>query len=59
MLRVGSNFSGIGAYEAGLRNLEIEHEMQFFSEIDKYASSIDISKIDHKLIKVFIKEVLQ
>jgi DNA (cytosine-5)-methyltransferase 1 len=37
LLRVGSNFTGIGAWEKGLTNLEIDHEMKFFSEIDKYA----------------------
>jgi hypothetical protein len=31
----------------------------FSDEIDKYVNSLDISKIDNKLIKVFIKEVLQ
>ena len=37
MIRIGSLFSGIGAFEKALANLGIEHEVAFFSEIDKYA----------------------
>lgn len=37
MIKIGSLFSGIGAFEKALANLGIEHEVAFFSEIDKYA----------------------
>lgn len=36
-LRVLSLFSGIGAFEEGLKSLNIAHEVVGFSEIDKYA----------------------
>ncbi|WP_342494116.1 DNA (cytosine-5-)-methyltransferase [Bacillus sp. FSL R5-0447] len=36
-LRVMSLFSGIGAFEAALRNIGVEYELVGFSEIDKYA----------------------
>ena len=35
-MRVGSNFSGIGAWEIALRDLGIDYKLMFFSEIDKY-----------------------
>ena len=37
MLKVGSCFTGIGAWEKALIRLGIEFELMFFSEIDKYA----------------------
>lgn len=37
-LRVGSFFSGIGAFEKALEMLEIPHRTVFYCEIDKYAS---------------------
>jgi DNA (cytosine-5)-methyltransferase 1 len=37
-LRIGSFFSGIGAFEKALERLEIPHETVFYCEIDKYAS---------------------
>jgi len=37
-LRVGSFFSGIGAFEKALERLEIPHRTVFYCEIDKYAS---------------------
>lgn len=36
-LKVLSLFSGIGAFEKALKNIEIEYELVGFSEIDKYA----------------------
>ncbi|MGZ3123447.1 DNA (cytosine-5-)-methyltransferase, partial [Bacillus subtilis] len=36
-LRVMSLFSGIGAFEAALRNIGVDYELIGFSEIDKYA----------------------
>ena len=36
-IRLISYFSGIGAFEKALTNLEIPHEVVRFSEIDKYA----------------------
>lgn len=38
MLRVLSLFSGIGAFEKALENLNIDHEVLAYCEIDKYAS---------------------
>lgn len=38
MLRVLSLFSGIGAFEKALTNLNIDHEVVAYCEIDKYAS---------------------
>lgn len=37
MVKYLSLFSGIGAFEAALRNLSIPYELVGFSEIDKYA----------------------
>ena len=37
-LRVGSLFSGIGAYEKGCNNLGIETEVKFYCELDKVKS---------------------
>ena len=39
MLNVLSLFSGIGAFEKALENLNIDHEVVGYSEIDKYASN--------------------
>lgn len=38
MLKVLSLFSGIGAFEKALENLDIDHEVVAYCEIDKYAS---------------------
>jgi DNA-cytosine methyltransferase len=38
MIKVLSLFSGIGAFEKALENLNIEHEVVNYCEIDKYAS---------------------
>lgn len=38
MLKVLSFFSGIGAFEKALENLEVPYELTAFCEIDKYAS---------------------
>lgn len=37
MLKVGTDFSGIGSPEQALKDLGIEHEVVFSCEIDKYA----------------------
>lgn len=34
MLKIGSAFSGIGAWERSLEHLGVEHEIVFYSEID-------------------------
>lgn len=36
-LKVGTFFSGIGSPEKALKNIGIDYELQFFSEINKYA----------------------
>lgn len=60
MIKYLSLFSGIGAFEQALHNLNIEYELAGFSEIDKYAAKSyqilhghtnnlgDITKIDEK-----------
>lgn len=65
-LRVMSLFSGIGAFEAALRNIGVEYELVGFSEIDKYAIKYcaihnvdeqlnygDVSKIDKTFLPEF------
>ena len=61
-MKIFSLFSGIGAFEQALTNLEIDYELVGYSEIDKYASKSyaaihdvpeslnfgDITKIDEK-----------
>lgn len=67
MIKVLSLFSGIGAFEKALTNLNIKHEVVNYCEIDKYASKAyssihnvsedknlgDISKINEKELKDF------
>ena len=38
-IKFGTFFSGIGAPEMALKNIGVNYELQFFSEIDKYAIS--------------------
>ena len=66
-LRIGSFFSGKGAFEKALERLEIPHETVFYCEIDKYASKAyslihnvpesfnlwDITKVNEKLLPDF------
>ena len=37
MIKLGSLFTGIGAWEKALKDMTIEYDLQFFGEIDKYA----------------------
>lgn len=37
VIKLGTFFSGIGAPEKALKNIGVDYELQFFSEIDKYA----------------------
>ena len=37
MLKVGTDFSGVGSPETALKRLGIEHEVEFACDIDKYA----------------------
>jgi DNA (cytosine-5)-methyltransferase 1 len=37
MIKVGSDFSGVGAFDQALRRLKIEHETVFACDMDKYA----------------------
>lgn len=55
-LKVVSLFSGIGAFEKALENLNIEYELLAFSEIDKGAinSYCAIHNVDKNLI-LFLK----
>ncbi len=64
MLKVLSLFSGIGAFEKALTNLEVDYELIGYCEIDKYASKSysaihgvpesmnhgDITKVDEKTL---------
>lgn len=64
-INVLSLFSGIGAFEKALTNLNIEHKVINYCEIDKYASKsysaihnieesknlVDVTKVDTKQIK--------
>lgn len=51
MIRLLSLFTGIGAFEKALRNLNIPYELVGFSEIDKFAikSYCAIHGVDEKL----------
>jgi DNA (cytosine-5)-methyltransferase 1 len=51
-LKLLSLFSGIGAFEKALTNLNIDYELIGFSEIDKYAieSYCAIHNVDKKSI---------
>ena len=51
MIRLLSLFTGIGAFETALRNLNIPYELVRFSEIDKFAikSYCAIHNVDEKL----------
>ena len=51
MIRLLSLFTGIGAFETALRNLNIPYELVGFSEIDKFAikSYCAIHNVDEKL----------
>lgn len=67
MIKVLSLFSGIGAFEKSLKNLEIEYELVNYCEIDKFASYaysvlhnvsenknlIDVTKIDKDKLENF------
>ena len=60
MIKIGTFFSGIGSPEQALLNLDVEHEVTFACEIDKYARETylknfnpknmyeDITKLDMK-----------
>ena len=37
-LTTGSLFSGIGAFERALERININHDLKYYCEIDKYAS---------------------
>ena len=64
-LRVGSLFSGIGAYEKGCNNLGIETDVKFYCELDKVKSKayallhnisedknlVDVTKINTELLE--------
>ena len=39
-MKIFSTFTGIGAFELALQNLQIDYEIIGWSEIDKYASSV-------------------
>lgn len=63
MIKVGTDFSGIGSPEQALKNLKIPHEVEFACDIDKYARQSylanhsckvmyeDITKRDHKEVE--------
>lgn len=59
MIRLLSLFTGIGAFEKALRNLNIPYELVGFSEIDKFAikSYCAIHNVDEKLNLGDIKNI--
>lgn len=59
MIRLLSLFTGIGAFEKALRNLNIPYELVGFSEIDKFAikSFCAIHNVDEKLNLGDIKNI--
>lgn len=72
-MKVLSLFSGIGAFEKALDNLQIPYELAGFSEIDKYAVKSycaihgvdesmnlgDITKIDEKAGKCLMLKITE
>lgn len=59
MIRLLSLFTGIGAFEKALRNLNIPYELVGFSEIDKFAikSYCAIHNVDEKINLGDIKNI--
>ena len=59
MIRLLSLFTGIGAFEKALRNLNIPYELVGFSEIDKFAikSYCAIHNVDEKVNLGDIKNI--
>ena len=47
-MKVGTFFSGIGSPEQALLNLEIQHEIEFACDIDKYARETYLKNFDCK-----------
>lgn len=47
MIRVGTDFSGIGSFEQALKNLKIEHTTVFACDSDKYARQTYIANHGH------------
>lgn len=72
MVKLLSLFSGIGAFEKALTNLEIPFEVVAYCEFDKYASKAysvihdvpesmnlgDITKVDEKMLPINIIDIL-
>lgn len=72
MVKLLSLFSGIGAFEKALTNLEIPFELIAYCEFDKYASKAysvihdvpesmnlgDITKVDEKTLPVNVVDIL-
>lgn len=46
-MRIVSLFSGIGGFELGIRNSQLEGEVVFSSEIDKHATASYLSNFNH------------
>lgn len=59
MIKLLSLFSGIGAFETALRNLNVKYELVGFSEIDRFAikSYCAIHGIDEKFNLGDIKNI--
>lgn len=48
-MKVGTFFSGVGSPEQALKNLGVEHEIQFACDIDKYAKQTYLKNFKPKL----------
>lgn len=59
MIRLLSLFTGIGAFEKALKNLNVPYELVGFSEIDKFAikSYCAVHNVDEKLNLGDIKNI--
>jgi len=50
MIKIGTDFSGIGSPEQALKNLGIKHDVEFACEIDKYARQSYLANHDCKVM---------
>lgn len=56
-MKIVSLFSGIGGFELGIRNSDLDGEVVFSSEIDKYATAAYLSNFDDNNLKGDITKI--
>ena len=56
-MKVVSLFSGIGGFELGIKNSQLEAEVVFSSEIDKYATASYLSNFHNNNLKGDITKI--